>query len=199
MRNAQNRSVSPSRRQIVISGAVALVVAALFLILFVLPAEFGIDPTGFGKAAGLSGLSEGSNPELARGQKREGVLTPVSQPINSDSFQVELLPYEAIELKYTMAEGAPLLFSWSAPAPLNYDMHAHPFEGGEDLTESYGVAAAPAMKGLYIAPFTGIHGWYWQNRTLDPVTLTVRATGAFTASATIDTAGEHPRALTPTR
>ena len=40
----------------------------------------------------------------------------------------------------------------------------------------------PGATGSYTAPFTGIHGWYWQNRTDKPVTLKLSATGFFTES-----------------
>ncbi len=81
------------------------------------------------------------------------------------------------------------------PGPLRYARH--PFEGGTALTESYGVADATAMQGRYVAPFTGIHGWYWQNRSFDTVKLTLDASGALTDSTLFDSAGEHKRPLAP--
>lgn len=173
----------PSRAKVIIGSLAALLVAAAVLVFFVLPAEFGIDLTGSGRETGLTGLAEaGEMTELERGALREGVLTLSDQAIHTDRWERELEPYEAVEFKYTMAEGQPLLFRWSASGVLDYDMHSHPFEGGEDLTESYGVGEARAMQGFYVAPFTGIHGWYWQNRTLDNVTLVLETTGGFTHS-----------------
>ena len=37
----------------------------------------------------------------------------------------------------------------------------------------------PTGHGSYTAPFPGIHGWYWQNRTENAVTLTFSAAGFF--------------------
>jgi hypothetical protein len=34
--------------------------------------------------------------------------------------------------------------------------------------------------GALIAPFTGVHGWYWLNKTAAPVTLTLHASGFYT-------------------
>jgi hypothetical protein len=90
-----------------------------------------------------------------------------------------------------------MIFAWRTAAPVNFDMHAHPSQGGVDLTESYVITDAPSQTAVYVAPFTGIHGWYWQNRTLENVKLTLDATGAFTASKTFDAAGEHDRPLSP--
>jgi len=176
-------ATAPSRKKIIIGVIVALLVAAIALVFFILPAERGLDLTGSGEKSGLTNLAEAAEmTELERGALREGVLTLSNQTIHTDRWERELAPYEAVEFKYTMEEGQPLIFNWRATSPVNYDMHSHPFEGGEELTESYGVGEAQAMQGLYVAPFTGIHGWYWQNRTLDTVTVTLETTGGFTHS-----------------
>lgn len=214
----------PSRKKLLVGTAAAIGIAAVGLVVFVLPAEYGIDPTGAGKALGLTELSGDGGKEniyLERGQARTNVLFPIeggadlSGPavrdtiaskgvtlaadaqLQSDRFEIELLPYEGIELKYVLTQGAPMIFAWRSTGPVNFDMHAHPFEGGVDLTESYVITDAPAQTAVYVAPFTGIHGWYWQNRTLEPVRLTLDATGAFTGSKIFDPAGEHDRPLSP--
>ncbi len=173
-----------SLRKIVIGTGVAVLVSAVVLAVFVLPAEFGIDPTGTGESTGLNNLAAaGEMTELERGALREGrVLTLSDAATLPDRWEHELAPFEMVEFKYTMAEGAPLLFKWSASGPLQYDMHAHPFDGGEELTESYAVGEARAMQGSYVAPFSGIHGWFWQNRSMDNVTLVLETMGGFTAS-----------------
>ena len=212
---------APSRKKLLIGSAAALAVAAAALVVFVLPAEYGIDPTGAGAALGLTKLAEPENIYLERGLKRTNVLFPregeaaldsssareaiaskgITLPdgavLQSDRFQIELLPYEGIELKYVLAEGAPMAFSWHATAPVNVDMHSHPFEGGDALTESFVIENLQNQNAVYVAPFTGIHGWYWQNRTLKPVTLTLEAHGFFTGSKLFDPAGEHDRPLAP--
>ncbi len=174
----------PSRKAIIIGSVAALAVAGAALVFFVLPAEFGIDLTGSGQASGLNELAgEQEMTEAERGAMREGtVLTLSDANILTDRYERVLAPFEMVEFKYTMQKGAPLIFSWSASAPLQYDMHAHPFEGGEKMTESYSSGESRGMKGSYIAPFTGIHGWYWQNRSMDNVTLVLEGIGGFTTS-----------------
>jgi hypothetical protein len=214
---------APSRKKLLIGTAVAVGVAAVALVVFVLPAEYGIDPTGAGKALGLTQLSDDGreNIYLARGQARtnvlfpldagatpdeqtlrklladKGVAFPAQAKVQSDRFQIELLPYEGIELKYVLDQGAPMLFSWRATAPVNVDMHSHPFDGGTEATESFVIEDLPAQTAAYVAPFNGIHGWYWQNRTMQPVTLTLDTTGAMSGSKIFDPAGEHDRPLSP--
>lgn len=194
--------VRPSKRRIAIGSAVALVAGAAIVTMFVLPAEYGIDPTGVGRATRLIEISQPPkvNPYLRKGLQRKGVLTLSEAPLPAepgaaDHWEFDLLPYEGIELKYDIAEGKAMTFHWQATGPLDYDMHAHPFVGGTDLTESYSIEAAASMQGRYVAPFTGIHGWYWQNRSLEPVKLTLDATGGITGSRIFDQSGEHPRPL----
>jgi hypothetical protein len=212
----------PSRRQVAIGSAVAIVVASVAMVFFVLPAEFGIDPTGFGARTGLIGLSgkgPAANIYLERGLRRTNVLFPLDAAVTpeearlrvtlaargiavpagakfvSDHWEYELLPYSSIEMKYRLARGQPMIFAWRAPVPLHFDMHSVPDRGGDPATESFVIADAASQTAAYVAPFTGIHGWFWQNQTLNPVTVTIDATGAFTGAVVFDQAGEHPREL----
>lgn len=188
-----------NRKSLLIGVAVAAVAAAVVLVVFVLPAEFGVDPTGAGEATGLSGLANaGAMTEAQRGALREGVFTLGDEPMRVDRREFDIRPYAAIEFKYTMEEGAPLVFSWTSTGPVTIDMHAHPFDGGVELTESYSQSEdATGESGLYVAPFTGIHGWYWQNRTLENVTVTINAAGPFTETTIFDDFGETPEAIAP--
>lgn len=169
---------------------VALVALVAGVILFVLPAETGYDPTGMGEATGLNKIADPDNPELERGMARMetqdvlklGEAAPVPEGSVTDTWEVELAPFESIEFKYEIAEGQPIDFNWEATGPVHYDMHAHPYEGGEELTESYAIDDAQQMQGTYTPAFTGIHGWFWENRSMDNVTLRLEATGLMTHS-----------------
>ena len=48
----------PSKAQLIRSTVIAVAIATVILITAVLPAEFGIDPTGIGKLIGLSKMGE---------------------------------------------------------------------------------------------------------------------------------------------
>jgi len=193
---------APSGKKLLIGSVAALAAAGVGVVGFVLPAEFGIDPLGIGNALGLTELSEpGLNEEQIRGNKRVGVLALSDQPPQpeawSDRWQITLRPYEAIELKYTLAEKALLDFSWTATAPLYYDLHSHPFDGGDALTETYSLDTLSQMHGRYVAQFTGLHGWYWQNRTMSDVTLTIQAAGPIEGSTLFEMGVPSERELTP--
>jgi hypothetical protein len=190
-----------SKRNLVIGAIAALAAGAAGLVLFVLPAEFGIDPTGFGRATGIVQIPEaGDNVYLERGKQRSGVFTPSEKPLATaqgaqDHWEIELGPYESIEFKYVVDEGKLVHFFWRSTLPLNYDMHAHPFEGGETLTESYSIEKADHLGGGYVAPFTGIHGWHWENRNLEPARIVLDASGAMSGSKIFSASGEQDRAL----
>lgn len=196
-------SAPPRRGRGLLIGAAAVAVVAVVAVVFVLPAETGIDPTGIGEKAGLT---EMANPQaqkfLERGLARKGVFTPsetapAAEPGQSDRWTHVLQPYEEIELKYILDQGAPITFAWSADGPLNVDMHAHPFDGGEALTESYAIGKMERQAGRYVAPFSGIHGWHWQNRGMSAVTLTLDASGRISGSKQLDGRTEQDRELTP--
>jgi hypothetical protein len=214
----------PSGRQVALGSAVAVAVAAVAMVFFVLPAELGIDLTGFGEKTGLTGLAQsGSNTNiyLQRGLKRTNVLFPldaaarpdeatlratlvakgIAIPANAkfatDHWEYELLPYDSIEMKYKLAQGQPMIFAWRGSVALHYVMHSVPDEGGNPATESFAIADAPSQTAVYVAPFTGIHGWFWQNQTLNPVTVTIDSAGPYSGAVIFDQAGQHPRELTP--
>jgi len=196
--NATAKAPSPNKT---ILGALAgILVAAAIVVVFILPAEYGKDPTGLGRALGLNVLSEEpENIYLERGMKRVGVLAPLDGEIAKpdDVYTLQLGPFESGEFKYTLAKGDKMRFEWTANGPVDFDMHSHPFDGGVDLTESYAIDKAPSQSGIYTAQFSGIHGWYWQNRSTDNVTVTLKASGPMTASTVFNQFGEQPRELAP--
>jgi len=167
-----------------------IALTAAIVVFFVLPAETGYDPTGVGEATGLTEIADPENEELVRGMARmeaQEVLTLSDSPLPAlegiqDVWEYELAPFESVEFKYTIAEGQKVNFRWEGSDELHYDMHAHPFDGGEEVTESYGVDDAVSITGTYTPAFTGIHGWFWENRSLDNVTVRLEASGGMSHS-----------------
>lgn len=51
-------ALAPTSRQLIRSTILAVVVAALLLVTCVLPAEYGVDPTGVGRLLGLTQMGE---------------------------------------------------------------------------------------------------------------------------------------------
>ena len=107
--------------------------------------------------------------------------TPPKAPITSrqDSWTFTLPPGKSLEWKLAMDKGGVLTYSWSAPRPLYFDFHGD-YDDGTDNFASHKSNTLTTDKGSFTAPFEGRHGWYWQNKNTQTVTLTVTTSGPYT-------------------
>ncbi|MEM1245822.1 MAG: hypothetical protein AAGA81_07785 [Acidobacteriota bacterium] len=172
---------APSRATLLRSVAAALFIAALSLVFFVLPAEYGIDPTGLGAAMGLDQLAGTSLAEPLN-QALPGLAVAQDRPFKTERQTLELYPGEQMELKMAMSEGDTVVFAWTASAPLYSDFHAEPY--GELPGQDIRYEEAPqqdSANGSLHAPFDGHHGWYWRNENETEVTVEIELTGFFSA------------------
>lgn len=156
-------------RKILAASAAALLIAALLLVTVVLPAEYGWDPLGTGEALGVTDLAEAT----------DSPLTKQGDVWRSDKITFQLAPFEAVEYKYRLSNGATLLFNWQADGELLYDMHAEPDGVAPGYAQSFSKNRANESSGSYTAPFGGIHGWFWQNRGQEDVSLTLETRGFY--------------------
>lgn len=172
---------TPSKRTIVKATAVALVVAALILVTIVLPAEYGIDPLGTGAATGLINLSQAQPPPIVA--SASGPIRPQPADYKFDTRQFGLLPYGGyVEYKYQLEAGAAMLYTWKATGEVNFDFHTEPAGKPPSASDSFERGTASEGRGSYIAPYAGIHGWFWENAGEMPVTVTVTTAGFYTAA-----------------
>ena len=211
-------STPPSAQTLfkVLGGATLL--AAALLLVVVLPAEYGIDPLGTGKALGLTGLSAAAEsapastvvapqPSAASDASIVPILKPgeeqsrwgasavvkgayLAQPrrFGLDSREISLAPGEGMEIKYHLPKGAGLTYSWmTTGGPVLFDFHGEPEDtpagkSHDDYFESYqrdDQRGADQAHGTFIAPSTGIHGWYWQNKGTQPIQLKLVSAGFY--------------------
>ena len=167
--------------RIVQATAIALVTAVLILIAFVLPAEYGIDPFGTGHALGLTQLAAASD---SAGVGAAG-LAKQTETLKSDAVEFTLKPAQTIEYKYRLDKGASMLFAWRATAPVVYDFHTEPEGTASSASQSFEKGESADVRGTYVAPYNGIHGWYWENKTSAPVTITLTSAGFYYAATEI--------------
>jgi hypothetical protein len=147
----------------------ALVIALVVLITVVLPAEYDLDPLGTGALLGLSGLSRTDPSEVTL---QQGSL-------RADRVRFELAPFESVEYKYRMGAGGIVLYAWSASGELVFDFHAEPDGAEPGFAESFAQGRDTARQGSYLAPFPGIHGWFWENRGMETVVVELISTGFY--------------------
>jgi hypothetical protein len=174
-----------SSRTLGIASAAAFLAALLILILFVLPAERGIDPTGIGSALGLARMSEATveaSPVTAAPTATVQNKQTISKmtPMRSDEMTVVLQPHSGIELKARMRAGDHMIFRWEASAPLKVDMHGERLNAKEgEFTSFWKERNLTSAQGAYTAQFEGTHGWYWRNRSEAPVRVRVTTSGFY--------------------
>lgn len=173
------------KRVLFATGAAFAGATALFLTL-VLPAEFGVDPTGVGNALGLTGLA-GTPPED---------IHRTTAALAADERTFELAPFESVEFKYDLAAADGLVYAWSANGEVVFDMHAEPKDADPGVAESYAQGRAQADAGTYVARFDGVHGWFWENRGTKNVRVRLRIAG-FATGATRYHDGRARRAQWP--
>lgn len=178
--------VTTSRRRILGATGLALATAVIVLVVAVLPAEYGIDPLGTGRALGLTALA--GTEEDATGAVttleavRPGVDTRQPGQLARDTFTVELRPFEGVEYKYRVEQGGSFVYAWTASSSVGYDFHGEPDGAPARYSESYGKGTALSAQGVFIAPTAGIHGWFWENPGAGRVTITLTTSGFYTAS-----------------
>ena len=112
-----------------------------------------------------------------------GAISPQAGPFKQDSVEFTLAPGEGMEYKYRLEKGAAFVYSWTSTGPVHFEMHSVPDGAPSSFAETFEkLDDRTGGHGSYTAPFPGIHGWYWQNRTDRPVTLTFRGVGFFSES-----------------
>lgn len=203
------RAELPSAAQLLRSTIIAILAAAVLLVTVVLPAEYAIDPTGIGRILRLTEMGEikqqlaaEAEADRARDQQQAPAAKPddrrsslwrlLATPLltstawaqapaaRSDETSFTLRPNEGVEYKLTMVKGARVEFSWSATGGVvNYDMHGST-EGGKEASYKTG-RGVQSDSGVLTAGANGNHGWFWRNRGREPVSITLRTSGAYSA------------------
>ena len=169
----------PSGQRLGVATAGALVAAAVVLAVAVLPAEYGIDPLGSGKALGLLGLYRGAAEPAAPEPGTAATAAPPMTMYKVDAEVFTLHRSEGFEYKYRLEKGRGLVYAWTATRPVKYEFHGEPDGASPGTAVSYDKSAGTRGSGSFIAPSSGIHGWYWENTTDDDMTITLTSSGYY--------------------
>jgi len=193
----------PSSSSLLKATLIAVVAAIILLVLIVLPAEYGIDPTGVGEATGLTELNAepvyrieisdviGGNETIREVEiPAFGEPTPLPNPaVFQDqeaapqiiSMDVTIPAETQTEIKMVMTEGKAIVYSWQVDrGDIYVDFHGHDVSFGPDFFVRYKEQQEGAgNNGSLIAPFDGEHGWYWLNYNEYDVVVTLTITGYY--------------------
>ena len=184
----------PSTAKLIKSTILAAVTAGILLVTVVMPAEYGIDPTGAGKVLGLTrmgeiktSLAKEAEADAAMDNQEEIAVVEASEPepisvaTQSEEVEISLDPDQSTEIKVSMNEAGKVNYLWDANgSEIFFDIHGdskplkinyHKYEKG----------TADKKEGTLEAAFEGNHGWYFKNRNSEPVTFTLKIDGEYSS------------------
>ena len=192
----------PSTAKLIKSTIIAIVTALVLLVTVVMPSEYGVDPVGFGEMTGLKRMGEIkvslAEEAAADLEKQNQVTEDFAEPTTvvskvepevataknerltqNHEITFTLAPDEGTEVKVTMTKGSKVAYNWKTDGgKANFDVHGdskslkinyHPYYKGSDVMR----------EGILEAAFDGGHGWFWRNRTKEPLTITIKTNGEY--------------------
>ena len=203
--NKPSNSDLPSAAKLIKSTFIAIALAALILVTAVLPAEYGIDPTGVGNALGLTKMGEikvslaqeaaaemvtatakvmkTETQEVAKPVAKASentVETQIQKSVKSDSITLSLKPDQGREVKVKMVKGGKVSYQWkTSNGRANFDVHGDSKKHRINYF-NYSKGSTVSDAGVLEAEFDGNHGWFWRNRTGETMTITLEVEGEFT-------------------
>ncbi len=161
-----------STKALLKSTFIALVIAGIALVSFILPAEYNIDPLGIGKKLGLTALA------TTTAVVKMDAKTEAEQA--SDNIEVIVPAGRGVEFKFAMQQFKTMQYHWVTDGTaLFFDLHGEPEGDTSGYYESYAIATLREINGSYTTPFAGVHGWYWKNTSNQDVTVTLTVSGEY--------------------
>jgi hypothetical protein len=199
-KNIPAQNELPSTKTLLKSTFFALISASAILITTILPAEYGIDPTGVGRALGLVEMAEIKSSlvqDLQQSEVKDAVT--IEQPVitkvaktspalenkitqgtllQKDTTTFVLKPDQATEIKLVMKKSDTVDYHWIITGGrVNYDTHGdakdisyYSYAKGRNVTSD---------KGILEAAFDGNHGWYWRNRSQKNIKVVLTTKGTY--------------------
>jgi len=185
----------PSASGLLLRLGIAAVVGAVLTVCVIMPAEYRKDPTGFGKLTGLIALA---TPTVARPTAdaattdakgdAKATTTPAlttnawfyPNEFRTDTVKITLGPDGELEYKVAMKAGGSMVYSWSVDqGTIYYDFHGEPSNDPKHATRYREEQETTKSNGAFVAPFEGIHGWFWLNLTGKPQVVTLKMSGYY--------------------
>jgi hypothetical protein len=192
----------PSTAKLIKSTVIAIITAFFLLITVIMPAEYGIDPTGMGETIGLKRMGEirlsleaEEAADTAKAEQPsvvvvapeklktiENVAITKTDSVISQNHEITftLAPDEGTEVKVTMIKGAKVNYIWETNGgKSNFDVHGDS-KKLKIKYHPYYKGTDSKREGILEAAFDGGHGWFWRNRTKQSLTITIKTDGEYT-------------------
>ncbi len=179
----------PTIKSLLLSCFFSIILAIIILLIAVLPAEYNIDPTGLGKAMGLTVLSQTNNntakpsviscPDITVDANKSEEQSPQASQWK-DSVMITVPAFKGLEYKFHIVKGENLEFVWNTDgAALYFDFHGEPAGDKTGYFKSFKESTQNQSSGTLTAPFTGSHGWYWKNNSNKAVIINLQTRGNY--------------------
>lgn len=196
------------KKQLIKYLIISILIGGIVLVTAILPAEYNIDPLGTGELFGFSRLytepaaeeigvqnaplkfkkltieESGSGPDVPVPVEVYNP-PPAEQYADREDIDIKVVvpAGKGIEYKFKMLKYGSTKYEWSTDGSILYsDMHGellleNPPE--DEYFESYAEAYSNNMTGTLLAPFEGIHGWYFRNKNKEDVTVNIKLKGQY--------------------
>lgn len=102
-----------------------------------------------------------------------------------DQIEILVLRNTALEYKLGLNAGDSMSYQWTVemdqPQSLTAEFHGHTHRVGEEpgTVMFYKIHQDGKESGSLVAPFEGIHGWYFDNQSDEDITIQLRAAGFY--------------------
>ena len=176
------RAELPTTGQLLRSTFIALAMAAALLVTVVLPAEYGIDPTGAGQALGLKQMGDikvqlhqeaeddaAADAKKAKPDQRSSLWGAIfselligtayaqaAPSVRTDETAVTLQPGEGVEVKASLTKGQKITYSWKTDGgEVNHDTHGEPHNDPNAATSYKKDRGVTGDQGVLTAAFDG--------------------------------------------
>jgi hypothetical protein len=124
-------------------------------------------------------LHEPTSDEGAQAEAATSVTVNVSEALEwCKPIEITIPPGKGLEHKFHVIEGQKMEYTWASDGGrLYFDFHGEPAGGKDGYFESFKKDTSRVSEGSIVPPFTGTIGWYWKNKGVDDIVVTVRARG----------------------
>jgi len=97
-----------------------------------------------------------------------------------DEVTLTLAGGKSIEYKFHIQKGQTFHYAWETNrGRLFFDFHGEPKGDTTGYFKSFKKETASKSSGSLSVPFEGSHGWYWKNRGLETVKVTLKTKGTY--------------------
>jgi len=130
-------------------------------------------------------------------EEREWIDVPLADNVffeerpayRSDVIEIPVFALSDLEYKLDMKQGNAIAYQWQAqnlvdPTSLLIEFHGHTIRTSDAPGDVmfYKVSRGDTSEGYMVAPFDGIHGWYFSNESSQDIMVELRLSGFYTIS-----------------